>query len=232
MSSTGAKGSQQTNKKTEKWFKYREQKTAEVCLGLAHRTVRCTTGQCPVHQGLQLRTAHLREFWEPLCYNSPDCPVCQRSNGYSSANGHLQQHLMRYSARRSQARARRHTGQSTGPVRCTTGLSGGPDVKSSNGRMTWLAHRTVSGGAPDCLVRHATATFSNDYNLVGGYKYHPNRPLQGGSPSNIPSHLVDILKPSQPHIFIDPSHAQDLGHYNQHKCHKKRASKRKPLVWV
>jgi hypothetical protein len=25
-----------------------------------------------------------------------------------------------------------------------------------NGRVTWLAHRTVSGGAPDCLVRHAT----------------------------------------------------------------------------
>jgi hypothetical protein len=26
-----------------------------------------------------------------------------------------------------------------------------------NGRVTWLAHRIVSGGAPDCLVRHATA---------------------------------------------------------------------------
>jgi hypothetical protein len=103
---------------------------------------------CPVHQGLQLRTAHRREFWEPLRYNSPDCPVkhrtvsggapdclvCQRSNGYSSANGRLQQHLMRYSACRSQARARRHTGQSTGPVWCTTGLSGGPDVRSSNGQ--------------------------------------------------------------------------------------------------
>jgi hypothetical protein len=25
-----------------------------------------------------------------------------------------------------------------------------------NGRVTWLAHRTVSGGTPDCLVRHAT----------------------------------------------------------------------------
>jgi hypothetical protein len=50
------------------------------------------------------------------------------------------------------------------------------------------------------------------------------------SPSNIPSHLVDILKPSQPPLFIDPSYTQDLGHYNQHKRHKKRASKRKPLV--
>jgi hypothetical protein len=46
---------------------------------LAHRTVRCATGQCPVHQGLQLRTAHLREFWRPLRYNSPDCPVAHRT---------------------------------------------------------------------------------------------------------------------------------------------------------
>jgi hypothetical protein len=41
----------------------------------APNSVRCTTGLCPVHQGTQLRTAHLREFWEPLRYNSPDCPV-------------------------------------------------------------------------------------------------------------------------------------------------------------
>jgi hypothetical protein len=97
-------------------------------------SVRCTTEQCPVHQGLQLRTAHLREFWETLRYNSPDCPVYQRSNGYFSANGRLQQHLMRYNARRSEACARRRTGQSTGPVRCTTGLSGGPEDRSSNGQ--------------------------------------------------------------------------------------------------
>ena len=25
-----------------------------------------------------------------------------------------------------------------------------------NGQVTWLAHRTVSGGAPDCPVRHPT----------------------------------------------------------------------------
>jgi hypothetical protein len=53
--------------------------SAEVCPGLAHRTVRCATGQCLVHQGLQLRTAHLREFWRPLRYNSPDCPVAHRT---------------------------------------------------------------------------------------------------------------------------------------------------------
>jgi hypothetical protein len=39
MSSTGDKGSQQTNKKTEKGFKYKELKSAEVCPGLAHRTL-------------------------------------------------------------------------------------------------------------------------------------------------------------------------------------------------
>jgi hypothetical protein len=148
MSSPGAKGSQQTNIKTEKGLKCREQMSAEVCPGLAHRTVRCATGQCPVHQGLQLRTAHLREFWRPLRYNSPDCPVkhrtvsgdapncpvCQRSNGYFSANGRLQRHLMCARARRSQARARRRTRQSTGPVWCTTGLSGGLEDFSSNGQ--------------------------------------------------------------------------------------------------
>jgi hypothetical protein len=105
-------------------------------------------GQCPVHQGLQLRTAHLREFWRPLRYNSPDCPVmhrtvsggasdcpvCQRSNDYFRANGRLQQHSMHYSAHKCQARARRRTGQSTGRVRCTTGLSGATEDRSSNGQ--------------------------------------------------------------------------------------------------
>jgi hypothetical protein len=137
-----------------------------VCPGLAHRTVRCATGQCLVHQGTPSSTHPLREFSEALhynspdCpvyhrtvsgapggsdselssfgnllrYNSPDCPVCQRSNGSFRANGHLQRHLMHARARRSQARARRRTGQSRGPVRCTTGLSGGPEDFSSNGQ--------------------------------------------------------------------------------------------------
>jgi hypothetical protein len=57
--------------------------------GLAHRFVRCTTGQCPVHQGGSTQTCQLREFGEPLRYNftelsgaTPDCLVCQRNNGY------------------------------------------------------------------------------------------------------------------------------------------------------
>jgi hypothetical protein len=41
----------------------------------------------------------------------------------------------------------------------------------SNGRVTWLAHRTVSGGAPDCPVRHATAATTNGSFGGWGYKY-------------------------------------------------------------
>jgi hypothetical protein len=36
-----------------------------------------------------------------------------------------------------------------------------------NGWLTWLVHRTVSGGAPNCLVRHATATFQRPLLVVG-----------------------------------------------------------------
>jgi hypothetical protein len=36
-----------------------------------------------------------------------------------------------------------------------------------NGWLTWLAHRTVSGGAPDCPVRHATAASQRPFLVVG-----------------------------------------------------------------
>jgi hypothetical protein len=44
-----------------------------------------------------------------------------------------------------------------------------------NGWLTWLAHRTVSGGAPDCPVRHATTVFQRPLFGGWGYKY-PNHP--------------------------------------------------------
>jgi hypothetical protein len=48
-----------------------------------------------------------------------------------------------------------------------------------NGLLTWLAHRTVSGGAPDCPVRHATAHFQRPSFGGWGYKY-PNHPTFNG----------------------------------------------------
>jgi hypothetical protein len=44
-----------------------------------------------------------------------------------------------------------------------------------NGRLTWLAHRTVSGGALDCPVRHATESLPTTTFGGWGYKY-PNHP--------------------------------------------------------
>jgi hypothetical protein len=47
-----------------------------------------------------------------------------------------------------------------------------------NGWVTWLAHRTVSGGAPDCPVRHTTTAPPNDHFGGWGYKYPPTTTLQ------------------------------------------------------
>jgi hypothetical protein len=47
-----------------------------------------------------------------------------------------------------------------------------------NDLVTWLAHRTVSGSALDCLVRHTTATFTNGTFGGWGYKYPPTTTLQ------------------------------------------------------
>jgi hypothetical protein len=40
-----------------------------------------------------------------------------------------------------------------------------------NALVTWLAHRTVSDGAPDCLVRHTTEALTNGSFGGWGYKY-------------------------------------------------------------
>jgi hypothetical protein len=44
-----------------------------------------------------------------------------------------------------------------------------------NSLVTWLAHRTLSGGAPDCPVHHATTTSTKRLVWWLGYKY-PNHP--------------------------------------------------------
>jgi hypothetical protein len=57
----------------------REQGITEGSPGLAHWTVRCATGQCPVHQGTPSQTLHLRKFSEALRYNSPDMSGAHRT---------------------------------------------------------------------------------------------------------------------------------------------------------
>jgi hypothetical protein len=71
--------------------------------------VRCT-------RPVQLRTSHSREFQDDLRYNSPDCPVSQRSNDSLRANDSLQYATVCNSA------AAEVGGHQT--VRCSTRLSG------------------------------------------------------------------------------------------------------------
>jgi hypothetical protein len=48
-----------------------------------------------------------------------------------------------------------------------------------NGWVTWLAHRTVSGGAPDCPVRPSTDSLPNGHFGGWGYKYPQPPHIQG-----------------------------------------------------
>jgi hypothetical protein len=66
-------------KRPRKGFKQESKRQPGRHPGLAHRTVRCATGLCPVHQGTRGRTLHLREKTEALRYNSPDCLVSHRT---------------------------------------------------------------------------------------------------------------------------------------------------------
>ena len=129
---TGVKGSHSANKKTKSWVQQKSKGPTEGTSGLAPRIVRCATGQCPVHQRTPTRTRHLRECWEALRYNSPDCPVCTGLSGATpeqrlSPRQRLSAaHLMRaLRAQKSGAPILAHrTANSTCPV--CTGHPGGP----------------------------------------------------------------------------------------------------------
>jgi hypothetical protein len=152
---------------TKYWVQQRSKGTTEGTSGLGHRTVRCTpdsvrctTGQCPVHQRTPTQTRHRREFPEALRYKSPDCPVhtghvrctpdCPvqlRSNDYFAPTVTCRRIQCAPETRRSQARPCWRTGHSTVHVRCATGHPGGPRSQklqrsNPNGLVTWLAHRT------------------------------------------------------------------------------------------
>jgi hypothetical protein len=61
-----------------------------------------------------------------------------------------------------------------------------------NGLLTWLAHRTVSGGAPDCPVRHATAVFQRPFLVVGAINT-PNHPTFNGIQVSTLLHLTRAI---------------------------------------
>jgi hypothetical protein len=126
-----------------------------VCPGLAHRTVRCTTGQCPVHQGESAQTPQLRVSQAQLRYNLPVCPVHQRSNDYLRAtvdsDGWTVQHSTTTEVRAAGQRGTRLSGVTPDClVPHEDKASNGRPAPSPNGKMTWrctghcpAAHRTV-----------------------------------------------------------------------------------------
>jgi hypothetical protein len=123
----------------------------------------------------------------PLRYNSPDCPVKHRTVSGVPAEQrllHAQRstatHLMCAYARRGQSTHSWRTRKvyRTCPVHHRTAQRPHQSElqrSNPNDRMTWLADRIVSGGAPDCPVRHATTAFQRPLFGGWGYKY-PNHP--------------------------------------------------------
>jgi hypothetical protein len=147
-----------------------------------------------VLQGGSTRTRHLRVSGKatPLKFTglsgvAPDCPVCQRSNGYSAtvdSNGNLKSATVRRQFAQSQSRRLKahRTVNRTCPVHHRTVRW--PRLlelqrSNPNGWVTWLAHRTVSGGAPNCPVRPSTDSLPNGHFGGWGYKYPPTTTLQG-----------------------------------------------------
>jgi hypothetical protein len=119
----------------------------------------------------QLELATFGFLEKPLCYNSSDCPVC-----------HAEQRLQcqRSSPKGEQCATAHRTVNRTCLVHHrTVWWSQLSELQRSNpnGWVTWLAQRTVSGGAPDCPVRPSTDSLPNSHFGGWGYKYRPTTTL-------------------------------------------------------
>jgi hypothetical protein len=105
---------------------------------IIHQTVRCTTGQCPVLQRRAALNSPASDFRSAIIHRT--CPVHTGLSGEPTeqrllrANGRLQRIKCAPTRVEEQGTRGWHTGQSTGPVWCTTGQPGGPTSQSSNGR--------------------------------------------------------------------------------------------------
>jgi hypothetical protein len=139
---------------------------------IIHRTVRCAKEKQPQE------LASFGKLQRLVRYNSPDCPVRLRSNGYLRANGYLLCNKCAHSAQKSGEPILAHrTRNSACPV--CTGHPGGPTSQKLQ-RSESNGSDDVAGApdcpvCTDCPVRHRadslpTATFGG-----WGYKY-PNHP--------------------------------------------------------
>jgi hypothetical protein len=102
-----------------------------------------------------LRTSHSREFRGVLRYNSPDCPVSQRSNGSLRANDRLRRvysvnSVAQKSERRSQRSLDCPVWHQTIQCSKTTRRSNGQLLQTLTGALTWRTPDSEHGlsGAP------------------------------------------------------------------------------------
>jgi hypothetical protein len=114
-------------------------------------------------------------------------------------------------------RAQRSRARAGGTPDSLQGLSGappdsqaGPQVRAptveSQREDDVAAHRTLSAGAPDTIwCAHRQQTSPTATILVGGYKYHPNRPLQSvGAQATF--QVIQLTYSSPPNHFYSLIH--------------------------
>jgi hypothetical protein len=175
--------------------------SAKVSSVWVHRTVRLCTGQCPVHQAGSCELAALEISSAAYGYNSPDCPVSQRSAEPTVGCAICARHV----AEPTVGREHRTVRCAPDSVRCANG-SQAPTVgydtegKKSAPDSVWCA--------PDCPVRQATegknwlpGLLSTAPSCLGAIKGTPRRMEENTKHSlstldhshSILTHLFDIL---------------------------------------
>jgi hypothetical protein len=119
-------------------------KQPKLCSDWEHRTVRWCTGQCPVRQAGSSELAALGNSSATYGYNSPDCPVSQRSATRSARDTWPSQRLER--------------GHRT--VRCAPDCPVRQRLQGCQRSASPQKERNRAPDsvqcAPDCPVRHAT----------------------------------------------------------------------------
>jgi hypothetical protein len=177
-------------------------------------SVRCTRED-------RLQTLHLRVFQAHLRYNSPDCLVCHRTVRCASGATAIcaQWSTLQSEQCKSDVRAdgQRGTGLSgvapDCPVPHEDKASNGRPAPSPNRRMTWwhtghcpVVHRTLSGGTPTVQCAHRQRPSPTATIWLVAINTTPTGHFKVGEPKQHSKSSSYILKPSQPHIFIDPSY--------------------------
>jgi hypothetical protein len=182
-----------------------------VCQRTAHRTVRCATAQCPVHQDRKTQTSHSRVSPGDLRYNSSDCPVCHRTVRCTSGataiqrNGRLQkERWQRYSEEQCATELERRVRGAPDSEQDLSGVTldcpvpqednsaNAQQLPNPNGWVTW--RRTGQ-----CPVAHRTVRWRTE--LSGGA---PNCPVRPSTPA-FPNGLLVVEGYKYPPTTATPS---------------------------